>query len=179
MFGYVSASPFVLQNIVGLSPATYSYIFASCSIAVAVGSAVARLAVKIVAPRRVLAAGVVALVSITALILLTVTTGEVPPGPTIALMCCFMADIGFLYGHADMLATTAVHHAAGTGSAILGFLQYTAGAIASPLVGVAGQHSAVPMGVVMFCATCAAAVSLFTLTRGYVADGEDSIRSPP
>ena len=88
--------------------------------------------------------------TITALMLLTVTMGEVAPVPTIALMGCFMAAIGFVYGHANMLATTEVHQAAGTGSAFLGFLQYTAGAIASPLVGVAGHSSAVPMGVVMF-----------------------------
>jgi DHA1 family bicyclomycin/chloramphenicol resistance-like MFS transporter len=167
MFAYVSASPFVLQDIVGLSPAAYSYTFAACSLAVAAGSAVARCTVKGVAPRRVLVSGVIALMTITALMLLTVTMGEVPAVPTIALMGCFMAAIGFVYGHANMLATTEVHQAAGTGSAILGFLQYTAGAIASPLVGVAGHGSAVPMGVVMFSTTAAAAATLLILTRGH------------
>jgi DHA1 family bicyclomycin/chloramphenicol resistance-like MFS transporter len=166
MFAYVSASPFVLQDIVGLSPAAYSYTFAACSLAVAAGSAVARCTVKSVAPRRVLVGGVIALMTITALMLLTVTMGEVSPVPTIALMGCFMSAIGFVYGHANMLATTEVHQAAGTGSAFLGFLQYTAGAIASPLVGVAGHSSAVPMAVVMF-ATTAAAATLLILTRGH------------
>jgi DHA1 family bicyclomycin/chloramphenicol resistance-like MFS transporter len=176
MFAYVSASPFVLQDIVGLSPAAYSYTFAACSLAVAAGSAVARCTVKSVAPRRVLVGGVIALMTITALMLLTVTMGEVPPVPTIALMGCFMAAIGFVYGHANMLATTEVHQAAGTGSAILGFLQYTAGAIASPLVGVAGHSSAVPMGVVMFSTTAAAAATLLILTRGH---GGAAERGPP
>jgi hypothetical protein len=66
MFAYVSASPFVLQDIVGLSPAAYSYTFAACSLAVAAGSAVARCTVKSVAPRRVLVGGVIALMTITA-----------------------------------------------------------------------------------------------------------------
>jgi DHA1 family bicyclomycin/chloramphenicol resistance-like MFS transporter len=165
MFAYVSASPFVLQDIVGLSPAAYSYTFAACSLAVAAGSAVARCTVKTIAPRRVLVGGVIALMAITALMLLTVANSEVRPVPTIALMGCFMAAIGFVYGHANMLATTEVHQAAGTGSAFLGFLQYTAGAIASPLVGVAGRSSAVPMGVVMFSTTAAAAATLLILTR--------------
>jgi DHA1 family bicyclomycin/chloramphenicol resistance-like MFS transporter len=82
-------------------------------------------------------------------------------------MACFMAAIGFVYGHANMLATTEVLQAAGTGSAILGFLQYTAGAAVSPLVGVAGHGSAVPMGVVMFSTTAVAAASLLILTRGH------------
>jgi DHA1 family bicyclomycin/chloramphenicol resistance-like MFS transporter len=167
MFAYVSASPFVLQDIVGLSPAAYSCTFAACSLAVAIGSAVARCTVKTLAPRRVLIGGVTALMAITALILVAVTIGEVRPVPTIALMGCFMAAIGFVYGHANMLATTEVHQAAGIGSAILGFLQYTAGAIVSPLVGVAGRGSAVPMGVVMFSAISAAAATLLVLTRGH------------
>jgi DHA1 family bicyclomycin/chloramphenicol resistance-like MFS transporter len=167
MFAYVSASPFVLQDIVGQSPAAYSYTFAACSVAVAAGSALARCIAKSVAPRRVLVSGVIALTTITALILSVVTIGEGRPGPTIALMGCFMATIGFVYGHANMLATTQVHHAAGTGSAVLGFLQYVAGAIASPLVGVSGHGSAVPMGVVMFSTTSAAAATLLICTRGH------------
>ena len=38
---------------------------------------------------------------------------------------------------------------AGTASALLGVIQFMVGAIAAPLVGVAGPDSAVPMGVVM------------------------------
>jgi DHA1 family bicyclomycin/chloramphenicol resistance-like MFS transporter len=166
MFGYVSASPFVLQEIVGLSPVAYSYTFASFSLALALGSVVARSTVSTVAPRRVMVAGIIALVTVTGLILFAVTIGGVRPWPTIVLMGCFTAAIGFLYGHAAMLATTTVRHAAGTGSAIFGFAQYTAGAVVSPLVGVAGHGSAVPMGVVMFGAASAAAASLFILTRG-------------
>ena len=165
MFGYVAASPFVLQDIIGLSPTTYSYTFASFSLSLAVGSVVARATVGSVAPRRVMAGGVITLVAITALLLATVTIGGVRPWPTIALMGCFMAGIGFLYGHAAMLAITEVRHAAGTGSAIFGFAQYAAGAVVSPLVGVAGHNSAVPMGVVMFASTSAAAAALFMLTR--------------
>jgi MFS transporter, DHA1 family, multidrug resistance protein len=172
MFAYVSASPFVLQNIVGLSPAAYSSTFASCSLAVAAGSWIARLTVNRIAPRRVLVTGVIALVTISALILVMVTTGGVRRWPTVVLMGCFMAAIGFVNGQAAMLAITEARHAAGTGSAIFGFAQYTAGAIASPLVGVAGHGTAAPMGVVMLSATSVAAAVLLILTRGHaVADG--------
>jgi DHA1 family bicyclomycin/chloramphenicol resistance-like MFS transporter len=173
MFGYVSASPFVLQDIVGLSPTTYSYTFACFSLLLAVGSVVARRTVDTLAPHLVMAGGVVTLLIITALLLFTVTIGGVRPWPTIALLGCFMAGIGFLYGHAAMLATTEVRQAAGTGSAIFGFAQYTAGAIASPLVGLAGHGSAVPMGVVMFVAASAAAAALFILAGG-IGETDDS-----
>ena len=166
MFGYVAASAFVLQDIVGLSPTTYSYAFASFSLALAAGAVAARRILNTVAPREVLAGGAVALVVITGLILLTVTLGAVRPVPTIVLMGSFMACIGFVYGPAAMLATMQVRHAAGTGSAIFGFAQYAAGAVVSPLVGMAGHNSAVPMGIAMFAAAVAAAGAFFILTRG-------------
>lgn len=165
MFALVSASPFVLQGIVGLSPGAYSSALAASSISVALGSVVARRTVSSVAPRQVVEGGVIALVLITTLILVSVTIGGVRPVPTVGLMGAFMAGVGFLYGHVAMLATTEVAHAAGTGSAIFGSAQYTAGAVVCPLVGLAGHSSAVPLGVVMFAATSAAAATLFILAR--------------
>lgn len=168
MFGYISASPFVLQNIMGLSPGHYSLTFGACSLTVGAGTAVAARLVKSHSPRRVLMAGVAAMVVVSALLLVTVTIGGVPHWPTVALMACFMGCMGFIYSNAAMLATTEVRHAAGTGSAVLGFLQYGTGALVAPLVGLAGQHSAVPMGLTMFGAALAAAVALLLLTRGHV-----------
>src|SRR5262249_54302803 len=63
------------------------------------------------------------------------------------------------------LAMAEVRHAAGTGSAVLGFLQYGAGALTPPLVGIAGHTSAVPMGIVMSGTTLAALTALLLLTR--------------
>jgi DHA1 family bicyclomycin/chloramphenicol resistance-like MFS transporter len=105
--------------------------------------------------------------------LLNVTIGHVIPWATITLMACFMGSIGFVYANATALATTEVAHAAGTGSAVLGFLQYGMGAITPPLVGLLGEGSAVPMGVVMFVAATLAASSLFVLTRGHVLFDDD------
>ncbi len=168
MFGYISASPFVLQNIMGLSPGHYSLTFGACSLTVGAGTAAAARLVKSHSPRQVLTGGVAAMVVVSALLLIAVTVGGVPHWPTVALMACFMGCMGFIYSNAAMLATTEVRHAAGTGSAVLGFLQYGTGALAAPLVGLAGQHSAAPMGWTMFGAARGAAAALFLLTRGHV-----------
>ncbi|WP_243858577.1 hypothetical protein [Mycobacterium sp. DL440] len=45
----------------------------------------------------------------------------------------------------------------------------------SPSVGLAGDHSAVPMGAVMFACAALAATVLLVLTRGHVPGGEDEI----
>lgn len=173
MFGYISASPFVLQNIVGLSPRTYALVFGGCAVAIATTGAISARLVGTVPPRRLLVSGISAMLVVTLLMLLNVTVGGVAGVVTIALMACFMATIGFTFSNATMLATAEVRYAAGTGSAVLGFLQYGLGALASPLVGMAGEDSAVPMGAVMFGAAVIAAVALFGLTRG--ATSEESV----
>lgn len=167
LFSYISASPFVLQNIIGLSPRTYSLTFGGCAVVMALMSALSAKLVGRVAPRTLLHGGVSAMVVVTGLLLVTVTVGGVAPLPTVALMACFMACMGFIVANAMALATAEVRYAAGTGSAVLGFLQYALGAGVSPLVGLAGEHSAVPMGIAMFCAAVLAAIALVALTRGH------------
>lgn len=166
MFGYISASPFVLQSIIGLPPAGYSAVIGACSLAVAVGSAIATRVVNKVSPRPSVIGGLVVLFITSVLLLLIVTVGHVLAWATIALMACFMAGVGFNYANTTTLAMAEVRQAAGTGSALLGFLQYGAGAVTPPLVGIAGHSSAVPMGVVMSGATLAALIALLLLTRG-------------
>lgn len=168
LFSYISASPFVLQNIIGMSPRAYSLTFGGCALAVAASGVVSARLVRTVSPRKLLFGGVSAMVIVTLLMLLDVTVGGALPWATIALMACFMATLGFTFANATTLAIGEVRYAAGTGSAVLGFVQYGLGAVVSPLVGLAGEHSAVPMGAVMFGCAALAATALLVLTRGHL-----------
>ncbi|MFB9758307.1 hypothetical protein [Ectobacillus funiculus] len=56
-------------------------------------------------------------------------------------------------------------HIAGSASALLGLLPFVLGSLAAPLVGIAGEHTAVPMGVVIFLASFLALVSYYGLVR--------------
>ena len=69
-------------------------------------------------------------------------------------------------GNATALATDQVKEHAGSGSAIIGALQFTLAAVASPLVGLAGENNAVPMALVMLAGGIIALLSMITLTRG-------------
>ena len=60
----------------GLSPGHYSLTFGDCSLAVGAGTAVAARLVKSHTPRRVLTAGVAAVVVVSALLLVTTGTGS-------------------------------------------------------------------------------------------------------
>ena len=48
------------------------------------------------------------------------------------------------------LAMESQGHIAGSASALLGLLPFLLGAITAPLVGVAGEETAIPMGVIIF-----------------------------
>jgi DHA1 family bicyclomycin/chloramphenicol resistance-like MFS transporter len=53
--------------------------------------------------------------------------------------------------------------AAGSASALLGLLSYVSGGIVAPLAGIAGNHSAVPMGIIIAAAEAGAVLSYATL----------------
>jgi len=76
-----------------------------------------------------------------------------------------VATCGLVFGNATALAAEHVRFAAGTGSALPGAAQFALGALVSPLVGLAGERSAVPMAVVLLAGTSLAAVTLLAVAR--------------
>lgn len=163
MFGYISASPFVFQEILGLSPTAYSIAFGTNAVGlVAVGAISAKLVGRI-APRRLAACGL-AIIQIGALAVM----GCVLSGAGAALMLpaifVTVASIGLILGNTSALAIGQAPRSAGTASAVLGALQFCLGAIASPLVGLAGKDNALPMALVMVGAALLAVASFTLLT---------------
>lgn len=164
MFAYISASPFVLQNILGLSTLTYSIVFGVNALGMVITSALAMKLAAHASPSKVLGGGVVALVLTTAALLVVILTGVNIVG-TLILLFAVLASFGFIFGHATALALEQVTSYAGTGSAFLGALQFILGAAVSPLVGLAGEHDARPMGIAMVVLAVLAAFSFFVLAR--------------
>jgi DHA1 family bicyclomycin/chloramphenicol resistance-like MFS transporter len=152
MFAYISASPFVLQNMLGLSVGAYSVAFAANALGLSVVSALSAKLVERVAPRRLLTVGVVALATVSVLLLADVVLLGLPRWPTLVLLFLAVSSLGLVLGNATGLATDEVAHAAGTGSAVMGALQFGLAAVVSPLVGLGGERDALPMAVTMVVA---------------------------
>jgi DHA1 family bicyclomycin/chloramphenicol resistance-like MFS transporter len=146
LFTYISGSPFVLQDTLGLSSGTYALAFGTNSAGLIVASIVNGQLAGRVDPRRVLAIATTALLSVALL-------GIVLAGPSLwpVLVVLFLAvtSLGFIMGNATALASREVRDIAGTGSALLGALQFGLGALVSPLVG----SSPLAMAVVMVTAS--------------------------
>jgi DHA1 family bicyclomycin/chloramphenicol resistance-like MFS transporter len=67
-----------------------------------------------------------------------------------------VTTVGAIMGNGASLAMEPVRTVAGTGSAVLGFLQFGLGAAASPIVGLGGDDSAVVPAIVMATASLVA-----------------------
>jgi DHA1 family bicyclomycin/chloramphenicol resistance-like MFS transporter len=76
-----------------------------------------------------------------------------------------VASIGFVLPNAAALALAEHPRTAGSASALLGLAQFGIGAIAAPLAGVAGSHSALPLAIVAATLSTGALACLVVLTR--------------
>lgn len=165
VFSYVSASPFVLQNVVGLSTGTYSLVFATNALGIAAGGAVSTRLLRRHGPSQILAAGVLIQVVCAAGLFTTVLAFHAWTPAVLVLLWFTVFSCGLVFGNATALAADEVRFASGTGSALQGALQFTIGALVSPVVGLAGEHSAVPMVTTMLACTGAAALMLFLVAK--------------
>jgi DHA1 family bicyclomycin/chloramphenicol resistance-like MFS transporter len=164
MFAYISASPFVLQNVLGLSKIGYSFAFAANAVGLVTMNALNARIVGRFGQRRLLTLGVFLLTLFSGLLLVDALIGPVL-WATLVLMCGAVSSLGLVVANATSMALEQAGNVAGTASAVLGALQFGLAAAVSPLVGIAGDHTAVPMAVVMVISGLVGAAALIGLTR--------------
>ncbi|WP_406445954.1 multidrug effflux MFS transporter [Streptomyces sp. NBC_01613] len=168
LFAYISASPFVIQEIYGASPQTFSLLFGLNSVGlVAVGQINGKVLVQRVRLDRALGVAlIVVIAAATALLLMsTGVFGEVGLAPVAAALFVLMSAMGVVLPNAQTLALMRTKHSAGSASALLGTSSFLIGAVASPLVGIAGEHTAVPMAVVQLAAALVALACFVGMCR--------------
>jgi DHA1 family bicyclomycin/chloramphenicol resistance-like MFS transporter len=165
MFAYIAGSPFVLQNIYGLSPQAYSLIFGVNSLGIVAFGQVSGWLSGRFPMRTLLAIGLAISLLGGVLLLVAVFTGLGLPGVLAALFLVVSA-IGLTMPNSIALALSGrPPNMAGSASALFGLAQYVVGAAAAPLVGLAGSNSAVPMAVVIAASAAAGLLVFATLTR--------------
>ncbi|MFI1849812.1 multidrug effflux MFS transporter [Streptomyces sp. NPDC020480] len=168
LFAYVSGSAFVVQEIYGASPQTFSLLFGINSIGlVGIGQLNGKVLAGRVSLDAALAVGLAAItLSAVALCLMaTGVFGDVGLIPIAAGLFVLMSAMGLVMPNTNTQALMRTKHAAGSASALLGTSSFLVGAIASPLVGIAGEHTAVPMTVVQLVCALVAVVCFVALCR--------------
>ena len=167
VFSYISGASFVFQDVYGVSPQVFSFIFGANAIGlVAAGQVNGRLVGR-VDPLRLLTLALI-VSSVAGLVLLAVVaSGEIGRslGAIGFLLPLFVviAPIGFIMPNATVLALAGSPKTAGSASALLGLLQFGLGAAVAPLVGIAGSGTALPMAVMIATLELAALAALLIL----------------
>ncbi|SEF55049.1 MFS transporter, DHA1 family, bicyclomycin/chloramphenicol resistance protein [Actinacidiphila yanglinensis] len=150
LFTYVSASSFVVQDIYGASPQTFGLLFGLNSVGiVGVGQLNGKVLVGRVDMDKVIGAGL-ALITLAATALVLLTTGALGRAtlPEIAAaLFVLMAAMGLVLPTANTRALLRTRRHAGSASALIGTSSFLIGAALSPLSGVAGDGTAVPMAI--------------------------------
>jgi MFS transporter, DHA1 family, multidrug resistance protein len=162
---YVSGSAFVFQQVYGVSPQTYGFLFALNGLALIVSSQLNRLLVDRFSPYGLMRFGLIFAAAAGVALLTVALTGS---HALLAIMVPLMAMIfsfGFVAPNASALALSEHGDEAGAGSALLGSLRFGTGALVAPLVGVAGPGTALPMVFVMVTLAFVATIGFIGLGR--------------
>lgn len=165
VFAYVATSAFVLQSMNGMSPIGYSVDFAANAGGMTVAALVAaRLAGRIATRKVILAGQIAALAAGVAMLAGALWFGT----PLLLAIVCFlvlMTAQGLIGPNGGALASAEVPGHPGTGSAMLGFVQWIAAGTVAPIAGLGGEHTAVPMALLMIACTALSMAGLLVLAR--------------
>jgi len=162
MFAYISGSPFVVQEIYGGSPQMFSLIFAINAIGIMIaGQTTGRLAGKIHESKLFVSGLVMSFCG--GVVLLILLSLHVSLIPILVPLFFVVSSVGVTNTAGFSLAMQKQGKQAGSASALLGVLSLSLGALAAPLVGLAGEQTAIPLGMVIVCTGVGAVLSYLYL----------------
>jgi len=169
MFAYISGSPFVLQDIFGVSPQMFSLCFAINGLGVIIaGQITGKLAGKVSNPR--LLAGGLAIAAFGGLLLLISTLIGAGLYAILAAFFFIVSSVGPVSVATSSLALQNQGKTAGSAAALLGLLSFIIGGLVAPLVGIGGSQTAVPLGIIIAVMEIGAILSFILLTRKKAAE---------
>lgn len=164
VFAYVSGTPFIYQNIYGVSPTVFALLFGSNGISLIIGSQlVGRMAHRVSEQAFLLFGLWLALLASIAVLIVAIAHG--PLYALVIPLFLFVASIGITSTAAFPLAMESQAQMAGSAAALLGVIPFLLGAVVAPLVGIAGEDTAVPLGVIILATSTAAMLANFLLVR--------------
>lgn len=168
LFAYLSSSSFLFQNVYGLSAQQFGLLFGINSLGLAVGVQTAARVMRRVGPQWLLAvAGGVALLSSVGIGIVALVGGTAPWTMWAVIVGLFivLASFGFLFPSVQVLALAFHGEESGTAASVLGALNFGLAGILSPIVGLLGITSALPMAAVMVVMLALAQSVLWIVVR--------------
>lgn len=164
LFAYLSSSSFLLQNVFGLSAQQFGLVFGINSVGVVLGSQAASRIVRRVGPQWVLAVALPVMLAGAIVIGALAATGGGLFSVLIPLWV-ILTGCGFCFPIVQVLALAHHGEEAGTAASVLGAVNFGLAGLISPIVGVLGISSGLPMAEVMAVTLTVAILSLWILVR--------------
>ena len=147
-FSYLSGSSFIFQNIYGVSPQGYSIIFAVIGAGLLLsGILPARLAGRV--PDIVMLKYAVLIPFFGSIFLLLGFYFHAPLVLILVLLFITIVPLSVMGAASFSLALSRQRKNVGSASALIGCFSMLLGACMMPAVGIAGDHTAIPMGIIM------------------------------
>jgi len=165
MFAYIAGSPFILQDVYGLSPQQFGIAFGANAVGLILMTQINPILVKRYGPVSVLSVAVViALTAAVVFLGLAVLDFGGLLGFMIPLWFVISAA-GLAFPNAPAIALNRHGDIAGTAAALLGAAQFMIGGLVAPLVGALDNGTAVPMAAVIVGTTGLSTILMLSAHR--------------
>ena len=163
-FAYISGSSFVYQNIFNLSAQEFSYMFGINSCGIILASVISAKVSNVVKIKTILHTSLLQLTigSILFLCAMYFNWSFIVTSLILFFTVCTVSVFG---STGFSMAMAKYGHQAGSASAILGFASMFSAGFVSPLVGIGGSHTGIPMGIVMVVCAVLALVCFYTMIK--------------
>lgn len=165
LFAYLSTSSFLFQQVYGFTPQEYGILFAVNSIGVVIGVQVSSRLIRGPVPPQYIIAGTTLVHLAMAISIVVLDTSGAGFWGTAIPLWIYIAACGFTFPAVQVLALANHGAEAGTAASLLGALNFGLAGALSPLAGLFGVGTAVPMAVLMGAAAVVAVASVWLLVR--------------
>ncbi|MGO4689177.1 multidrug effflux MFS transporter [Glaciibacter sp. 2TAF33] len=164
LFAYLASSPFLFQDVYAYNAQQFGMVFAVNSVGVIIGvQSTARL-IHHTSPQWILAVVIPAMI-VSACAMVALSLANAGPWGTLIPLFIFITLGGFCIPCIQVLALEQHPYESGTAASVLGAINFGLAGLISPLVGVFGIASAVPMGAVMAVTSTVALIVLWAVVR--------------
>jgi DHA1 family bicyclomycin/chloramphenicol resistance-like MFS transporter len=164
LFAYLSSSSFLFQDVYGLTPQQFGVLFAINSVGVVVGVQASSRLARLVGPQWILLGAVTAMLVSSATIVVLDLAGVGLIGILVPLWF-FITACGFAVPCQQVLALSGHGGEAATAASVMGAANFGLAGLISPIVGLYGITSAVPMGAVMAITAVVSLCSMWLLVK--------------
>ena len=165
LLSYIAGAPFLGQVTLGMSPSAFSLAFATGALAMVLTNLLnARLAGRVPATRMLFIGSCLVALGGVAFAVLTLT-GTLSIATYVASAFVLSGGVALTSANGTALALGRADFARGSGSALLGAIQFIGAGIAPPLVGAWGADIALPMSGMVIAGSVASGLCALAATR--------------